>query len=161
SHLYHLRTTAQARPAITGAHADPLYTADTRAAITRPYRCAGCGAVHQVGPGARWRTIAQLKADGCPDCHGTVLRPMALGGAGGGGGAWVGGAPRPAGTPGVRIRPAGEEDLDVIAGFEIEIARASFGHDAIEDPALHRKRVAGALGKPGEVTLVAVTAGAP
>src|SRR5262247_2157318 len=67
----------------------------------------------------------------------------------------------PAGTPGVRIRPAREEDLDVIAGFEIEIARASFGHDAIEDPALHRKRVAGALGKPGEVTLVAVAAGEP
>jgi ribosomal protein S18 acetylase RimI-like enzyme len=65
------------------------------------------------------------------------------------------------GAPGVQIRPAREEDLDVIAGFEIEIARASFGHDAIEDPALHRKRVAGALGKPGEVTLVAAAAGAP
>jgi L-amino acid N-acyltransferase YncA len=64
---------------------------------------------------------------------------------------------------GFRIRPAREGDLDVIAGFEIEIARASFGAEAIEDPALHRKRVAAALGKPGEVTLVAVTlvAGAP
>jgi predicted methyltransferase len=82
SHLYHLRTTEGARPAITGAHAGPLYTADTRAAATRPYRCAGCGAVHQVGPGARWSTIAQLKAAGCPDCRGTVLRPMALRGAG-------------------------------------------------------------------------------
>jgi L-amino acid N-acyltransferase YncA len=59
------------------------------------------------------------------------------------------------------IRPAGEEDLDAIAGFEIEIARVSFGDEAIEDPALHRKRVAGALGKPGEVTLVAVAASAP
>jgi len=58
---------------------------------------------------------------------------------------------------GFRIRPAREGDLDVIAGFEIEIARASFGAEAIEDPALHRKRVAAALGKPGEVTLVAVT----
>jgi GNAT superfamily N-acetyltransferase len=57
---------------------------------------------------------------------------------------------------GFRIRPAREEDLDVIAGFEIDIARASFGDEAIEDPALHRKRVAAALGKPGEVTLVAV-----
>jgi hypothetical protein len=82
SHLYHLRTTAQTRPAITGPHAGPLYTADARAAITRPYRCAGCGSVHQVGPGARWSTIAQLKAAGCPDCRGTVLRPMALGTAG-------------------------------------------------------------------------------
>jgi N4-bis(aminopropyl)spermidine synthase len=78
SHLYHLRTTAEARPAITGAYTGPLYTADTRAAAARPYRCAGCGAVHQVGPGARWSTIARLKADGCPDCGGTVLRPMAL-----------------------------------------------------------------------------------
>jgi predicted methyltransferase/DNA-directed RNA polymerase subunit RPC12/RpoP len=82
SHLYHLRTTEEARPAITGAHAGPLYTAETRAAATRPYRCAGCGAVHQVGPGARWSAIAQLKAAGCPDCGGTVLRPMALRGAG-------------------------------------------------------------------------------
>ena len=56
------------------------------------------------------------------------------------------------------IRPARESDLDVIAGFEIDIARASFGDEAIEDAALHRKRVAAALGKPGEVTLVAVTA---
>jgi N4-bis(aminopropyl)spermidine synthase len=82
SHLYHLRTTEGARPAITGTHAGPLYTAETRAAATRPYRCAGCGAVHQVGPGARWSAIAQLKAAGCPDCGGTVLRPMALRGAG-------------------------------------------------------------------------------
>src|SRR5215470_2588618 len=79
SHLYHLRTTGQTRPVITGPHAGPLYTADTRAAATRPYRCAGCGAVHQVGPGARWSTVAQLKAAGCPGCHGTVLRPMPLG----------------------------------------------------------------------------------
>jgi RimJ/RimL family protein N-acetyltransferase len=62
------------------------------------------------------------------------------------------------GTGEFRIRPARDGDLDVIAGFEIDIARASFGDEAIEDAALHRKRVAGALGKPGEVTLVAVAA---
>jgi len=74
----------------------------------------------------------------------------------------TGGAPQP-GAPAFRIRPAREEDLDAIAEFEIAIARASFGEEAIEDPALHRKRVAAALGKPGEVTLVAVAAapGAP
>jgi GNAT superfamily N-acetyltransferase len=60
------------------------------------------------------------------------------------------------GTAEFLIRPAHESDLDVIAGFEIDIARASFGDEAIEDAALHRKRVAAALGKPGEVTLVAV-----
>ena len=59
---------------------------------------------------------------------------------------------------GFRIRPAREEDLDALAGFEIEIARVSFGDEAIEDAALHRKRVAAALGRPGEVTLVAVAA---
>ena len=62
------------------------------------------------------------------------------------------------GTAGFLIRPARESDLDVIAGFEIDIARASFGDEAIEDAALHRRRVAAALGKPGEVTLVAVAA---
>ena len=60
------------------------------------------------------------------------------------------------GTAGFLIRPAREGDLDVLAGFEIDIARASFGDEAIEDAALHRKRVAAALGRPGEVTLVAV-----
>lgn len=59
-------------------------------------------------------------------------------------------------TPGFVIRDATEADLDAIAGFEIEIARASFGAEAIEDAALHRKRAAAALGKPGEITLVAV-----
>jgi L-amino acid N-acyltransferase YncA len=59
------------------------------------------------------------------------------------------------------IRPAREEDLDAIAGFEAEIARVSFGDEAIEDRSLHRKRVLAALGKAGEITLVAVAAGAP
>jgi N4-bis(aminopropyl)spermidine synthase len=78
SHLYHLRTTAASRPAITGSHSGALYSAATRAAQARPYRCAGCGSVHRVGPGAPWATIAGLKAAGCPDCGGAVLRPMAL-----------------------------------------------------------------------------------
>jgi GNAT superfamily N-acetyltransferase len=59
------------------------------------------------------------------------------------------------------IRPAAEADLDAIAAFEVDIARVSFGDEAITDPALHRKRVAGALGKPAEVTLVAVVGGEP
>jgi ribosomal protein S18 acetylase RimI-like enzyme len=65
------------------------------------------------------------------------------------------------GTAGFRIRPAREQDLDTIAGFEVDIARVSFGDEAIDDLALHRKRVAAALGKPGEVTVVAVATGAP
>jgi L-amino acid N-acyltransferase YncA len=55
------------------------------------------------------------------------------------------------------VRTAAEADLDAIAEFEIDIARISFAEDAITDPALHRKRVAGALGRPGEITLVAVS----
>jgi predicted methyltransferase len=87
SHLYHLRSTAAARPAVTGPHTGHLYTADGRVAVSRPYRCAGCRAVHPVGPGGRWPRIADLQAAGCPDCAGTVFRPLARG-------------PRPAGTAG-------------------------------------------------------------
>jgi ribosomal protein S18 acetylase RimI-like enzyme len=62
---------------------------------------------------------------------------------------------------GYLIRPATEADLDALAGFEVEIAQVSFGDEAITDPALHRKRVAGALGKPGEVTVVAAADSEP
>ena len=60
-----------------------------------------------------------------------------------------------AGPPGYLVRPADEDDLDAIAGFEVEIAKISFGDEAVTDAGLHRRRVAGALGKPGEITLVA------
>jgi L-amino acid N-acyltransferase YncA len=59
------------------------------------------------------------------------------------------------------IRVAAQDDLDAIARFEVEIALVSFGAEAITDPALHRKRVAGALGKTGEVTLIAAARDAP
>jgi GNAT superfamily N-acetyltransferase len=64
-------------------------------------------------------------------------------------------------SPDYVIRAAREDDLDAIIGYEIDIAVTSFGDEAITDPALHRKRVGAALGKPGEVTLVAVAAGEP
>ncbi len=57
------------------------------------------------------------------------------------------------------VRPAAEPDLDAIAAFEVDIARVSFGDEAITDVAFHRRRVAGALGKPGEIALVAARAG--
>jgi L-amino acid N-acyltransferase YncA len=59
------------------------------------------------------------------------------------------------------IRPAREDDLDAIVGYEIDIAVVSFGDEAITDPALHRKRVGGALGKPGEITIVAAAVDRP
>jgi len=83
SHLYHLRTSEQAAPLIEGVHAGPLYTADARTEQSRPYRCAGCGAVHLVGRGRggtgdlpRWEQIANLRAAGCPECGGVTFRPM-------------------------------------------------------------------------------------
>jgi predicted methyltransferase len=78
SNLYHLRSTADTAPLIDGGYTGPLYTADGRAAVERPYRCAGCGAVHKVGPGGQWQRIRDLQAAGCPQCQGTVFRPMAL-----------------------------------------------------------------------------------
>jgi ribosomal protein S18 acetylase RimI-like enzyme len=60
----------------------------------------------------------------------------------------------------VTVRPATEADLDQLVAYEIEIARISFGEDALTDAALHRKRITGSLGKPDEVALVAEDAGA-
>jgi predicted methyltransferase len=78
SHLYHLRSTAASRPLIAGEFTGPLYTAQHRPASARPYRCAGCRSVHQVGPGGQWPRIAALQAAGCPQCGGTTFRPMPL-----------------------------------------------------------------------------------
>jgi N4-bis(aminopropyl)spermidine synthase len=78
SSLYHLRTASDARPLVDGRYDGPLYSAANRAAVTRPYRCAQCKAVHDVGPGSTWPRIAALQEAGCPDCGGVVFRPMPL-----------------------------------------------------------------------------------
>jgi len=82
SHLYHLRTAAggPASVPVPGEYLGPLYTADARADRSRPYRCAGCGAVHLVGQGAGsgWARIGDLQASGCPACGGSAFRPMPL-----------------------------------------------------------------------------------
>ncbi len=75
SHLYHLRTTDQAAPLVEGAYQGPLYTADGRGERLRPYRCASCGSVYQVGK-PPWSTIAELKAATCASCGGSTFRPM-------------------------------------------------------------------------------------
>jgi L-amino acid N-acyltransferase YncA len=62
---------------------------------------------------------------------------------------------------GYLIRPATQADVEAIVGYEIDIAVVSFGAEAITDPALHHKRVSRALGKPGEVTLIAAADRAP
>jgi predicted methyltransferase len=78
SSLYHLRTAAGASPLVPGIFAGSLYSAANRAAATRPYRCAQCKTVQQVGPGSQWPQIAALQAAGCPACGGVVFRPMPL-----------------------------------------------------------------------------------
>ena len=69
---------AGASPLIAGQFDGPLYSAANRAVATRPYRCAQCKAVHEVGPGSQWSQIAALQAAGCPACGGVIFRPMPL-----------------------------------------------------------------------------------
>ena len=66
-----------------------------------------------------------------------------------------------AAAAGYLLRDATEDDLDAIAAFEITIAIVSFADEAITDPVMHRKRAFGALGKPGEVTLIAAALDEP
>jgi len=53
------------------------------------------------------------------------------------------------------IRDATYEDLDTIVAFEVEIARISFGDEAVLDPQVHTRRAVKALDDPGEGTFVA------
>jgi L-amino acid N-acyltransferase YncA len=62
---------------------------------------------------------------------------------------------------GYLVRPASAGDVEAIVRYEIDIAIVAFADDAITDPALHRRRVTGALGKPGEIMLVAAAQQAP
>ena len=82
SNLYHLRTSDQAAPVTEGTYLGPLYTADSRAEQSRPYRCASCGSeflVGRAGAGGRapeWEQIKDLQEAGCPSCGGHTFRPM-------------------------------------------------------------------------------------
>ena len=69
--------------------------------------------------------------------------------------------PGTSGLPRYLVREATADDLDAIANFEVEIAQVSFGDEAVTDAGLHRRRVGGALGKPGEITLVAAAEAEP
>jgi ribosomal protein S18 acetylase RimI-like enzyme len=59
------------------------------------------------------------------------------------------------------VRPAEPADIGAIVAYEIDIARVSFAEEAITDPQLHGKRVAGALGNPGEIMLIATARAEP
>jgi ribosomal protein S18 acetylase RimI-like enzyme len=53
------------------------------------------------------------------------------------------------------VRRAEERDLDVVAGYEVRIARVSFPEDPIEDPDAHRRRLRKAMERDGGGMLVA------
>jgi len=77
SNLYHLASTSRTTTVVSSHYGGPLYTADLRAA-DRIYKCSQCGTRQLVGPGAQWRTIAQLKQAGCPVCGSRRFRPLQL-----------------------------------------------------------------------------------
>lgn len=53
------------------------------------------------------------------------------------------------------VRRASSGDVEAGVAFEIEIARVSFGDDAVTDPDVHRKRIEKALGDEREGVFVA------
>ncbi|MFI5871791.1 GNAT family N-acetyltransferase [Streptomyces sp. NPDC051445] len=229
----HLLTTTSTAPSQEGEFSGPLYTGDKRTR-QREYTCVACDARLRVGPGARWTSVAALRADGCPSCGKGPFRPgrlvpaedpappvaqpatppeQAPGGqvpAPGGQAPAPGGqvpapggqvpapggqAPPPAGSQAPattavaapapaagapagrahgwrpptaedlaalaeRARPyvtrgADERDLPAIGRFEAEIARVSFGEDAIDDPARWASRLGRAMEKSKEGMIVA------
>jgi predicted methyltransferase len=74
SHLYHLTSTSETRPLVSGGYHEPIYTGELRA--PRPYRCASCNTIQQVGRGAQWSTVEVLRRGGCPECGATKFRPL-------------------------------------------------------------------------------------
>lgn len=56
----------------------------------------------------------------------------------------------------VRTRPATSDDLDALIDFEIDIARESFGDEALTDRDQHRGRLSKALERDPDGCLVAV-----
>ncbi|MFF9085877.1 GNAT family N-acetyltransferase [Streptomyces sp. NPDC014991] len=58
-------------------------------------------------------------------------------------------------------RQADEHDLAAIGAFEVDIARVSFGGDAVDDPARHRTRLARAMEKSRDGMIVAHRPGDP
>ncbi|GKQ35459.1 hypothetical protein ALMP_20020 [Streptomyces sp. A012304] len=199
-----------------GDYGGPLYTGDKRTR-QREYECVACGAQVRVGPGARWASVAALRADGCPHCGKGPFRPgrlvaeeepptqtttptatsptppapvhptatsattpaaappsppattapatpvptptaatsPALPSPG-----WHPPTPDDRAALERRAQPyvtrqADEGDLTAIGEFEAEIARISFGEDAVDDPARHASRVGRAMEKSKEGMIVA------
>ncbi|SHI22834.1 Predicted methyltransferase [Streptomyces sp. 3214.6] len=192
----HLLTTTSTAPSHEGEFSGPLYTGDKRTR-QREYTCVACEARLRVGPGARWTSVAALRADGCPNCGKGPFRPGRLVPADEPTppAAQQPSTPAPAPTAPVRtpaptpsaapaaapaprtpgwhapsdadraalaerarpyvIRQADERDLPAIGRFEAEIARVSFGEDAIDDPERWASRLGRAMEKSKEGMIVA------
>ncbi|MFF4654906.1 GNAT family N-acetyltransferase [Streptomyces sp. NPDC001381] len=215
----HLLTTSSTASR-QGEYGGPLYTGDKRTR-QREYTCVACDTQIRVGPGARWASVAALRADGCPNCGKGPFRPGRLVAAEESPAAAAGPAPAPApaqesapasvreaaparetapaarearettqapvaqpAQPASAPAPAGrtvgwrppapedraalekraypyvtrqadERDLPAIGAFEAEIARVSFGEDAIDDPARWASRLGRAMEKSKEGMIVA------
>jgi predicted methyltransferase len=65
--MAHLVASDSIAPTLTGAYEGALYTGDLRPMI-RTYRCVGCCAEWEVGPGKHWPTVQDLKSEHCPLC---------------------------------------------------------------------------------------------
>jgi ribosomal protein S18 acetylase RimI-like enzyme len=63
--------------------------------------------------------------------------------------------PSPPADANYTIRQAEERDLPSIVDFEIQIARISFPEDAVDDPAVHRKKLSKAMERDREGMFVA------
>ncbi|MFE8012696.1 GNAT family N-acetyltransferase [Streptomyces antibioticus] len=179
----HLLTTSSTASApAQGEYGGPLYTGDKRTR-QRAYACVACGEIVPVGTGARWTSVAALREDGCPRCGKGPFRPGRLLPAEQPTAAPQTPAPTPTKapapatptprttgwhppTPEARAaltqraypyltRQADERDLPAIGAFEAEIARVSFGEDAIDDPARWSARLGRAMEKSKEGMIVA------
>ncbi|WP_225447340.1 GNAT family N-acetyltransferase [Streptacidiphilus sp. PB12-B1b] len=75
--LQHLLTTGSTRSSVDGSYQGPMYTRDKRPQ-QRVFACLSCRARIVVGQGARWQSVAALRADGCPECGGGPFRPRQL-----------------------------------------------------------------------------------
>ncbi|MGC5342974.1 GNAT family N-acetyltransferase [Streptomyces sp. DT171] len=167
----HLLTTSATESPLEAEYGGPLYTRDKRSR-QREYECVSCQARFPVGPGAEWTSVGALRANGCPRCGGGPFKPRQLVSM-----TEPGESPAPEAAPpvaspesapsapavpvqslppvrenargadGFVVRSAGSDDLDTIASFETEIAKVSFGDDAIDDPQRHRARLGRAMQK--------------
>ena len=157
SDAFHLEVGPSGRRA-PAAYDGVLYTADLRDRPRR-YRCAACRHEELVGRGQQWSTIGELKTAGCPGCGGTTFRPSTLAprvetpSASEAADQAAPPAPRPDAV--VSVRRARVDDLPALVDYEIEIARVSFGDDAILDGEVHRKRLIKGLERDPDGCLVA------